>query len=451
MISAESERVLTVSQLTRSIKKILESEYRFVRLTGEISNLRTPFSGHSYFTLKDDSSQIRGVLFKQQKRFVELALQDGQEVVCFGRITVYEPRGEYQFVIDSIELFGTGKLRIHFDQLKKKLFDRGYFAPEIKKALPTYPKKIVVVSSPTGAAIQDFLKISRNRRSTVHIQILPVRVQGKEAAGEIAQAIQTANSTLLSDVDIIVLCRGGGSLEDLWAFNEEQVAEAIHSSKIPVVTGIGHEIDFTIADFCADYRCPTPTGVAEQIIPDSNSLLDHITTLQKSLDNRIRGKLTFFTHRLHHSLRLLGDMKNIFSSAEYRLQLSTTYFLQAMKKNIGEKENTLQTSIRKLQAQAPKSRIALQEKNIQMLKATLQNQIERILDRKQAEIAQQAALLNSVSPLATLGRGYSIVRKFNEGQETYSVISQAEDTKVGEELNILLSKGELDCVVKKIN
>ncbi len=178
-----------------------------------------PYSGHSYFTLKDGSAQIRAILFKQQKRFVDLTLQDGQDVVCFGRITVYEPRGEYQIIVDSVELFGTGRLQKEFEQLKIQLDEKGYFAAEGKKALPPYPAKIIVISSPTGAAIQDFLKIVKIRKSPIQIQILPVRVQGKEAAGEIAEAIKMANT--LKDVDIIVLCRGGGSLEDLWAFNEE--------------------------------------------------------------------------------------------------------------------------------------------------------------------------------------------------------------------------------------
>jgi exodeoxyribonuclease VII large subunit len=443
----ETEPILTVSQLTRSIKTILENEYRFVRISGEISNLKTPFSGHSYFTLKDGSSQIRGVLFKQQKRFVELTLKDGQEVVCFGRVTVYEPRGEYQLVIDNVDLFGTGRLQAEFERLKRKLSDRGYFSASIKKPLPAYPGRIVIISSPTGAAIQDFLKITRNRQSPLHIQILPVRVQGTEAAGEIAGAIQTANS--IKDVDIIVLCRGGGSLEDLWAFNEEKVADAIHLSEIPVVTGIGHEIDFTIADFCADYRCPTPTGVAEKIVPDSHTLLHHIRILQNSQRNRVQRKITFLDRQLQNSLRVLGNMKNIFENAEYRLQLSKSYLSQAITNNIRGREKQLETHIRRLQSQAPTTRIDLQEKHVQMLTGQLRNHIKRVLERKHAAFVKQAALLNSVSPLATLERGYSVVRKFDAEQKSYRVISRTGDTMIGDDLNIMLHEGQLDCVVKK--
>lgn len=441
-----AEPILTVTELTRAIKNILENDYRFVRITGEVSNLRTPFSGHSYFTLKDESSQIRGVLFKQQKRFVDLTLKDGQEVICFGRLTVYEPRGEYQLILDTVELFGAGKLRTEFEQLKLKLSNKGYFDADIKKPLPPYPNKIVVISSPTGAAIQDFLKIARNRMSAVHIQILPVRVQGQGAAEEIAIAIQKANN--IGDVDIIVLCRGGGSIEDLWAFNEERVADAIHRSAVPVVTGIGHEVDFTIADFCSDHRCPTPTGVAETIIPDTRALLDHIAVLHNSLKLRIERKLSFMDRQVHHCLQRLGNLKNIFNNAEFRLQLSKSYLLQALSKKISGKDSRLEISRRNLQSLAPNTRVQLQEKHIQMLSNQLLNNIRRILERKQAHLAKNAALLNSVSPLATLGRGYSVVRKYNKEDSSYRVITKSGDTLVGDELNILLHEGQLDCVVK---
>lgn len=447
MNTLEREAILTVSQLTRSIKNILESEYRFVRISGEISNFKMPYSGHCYFTLKDDSAQIRAVLFKQQKRFVNVALKDGQDVVCFGRITVYEPRGEYQIIVDSVELFGTGILQKAFEQLKLRLAEKGYFAQEAKKTLPAYPSKIVVISSPTGAAIQDFLKIVRIRNSPIQIQILPVRVQGKEAAGEIAGAIRKANT--LDQVDIIVLCRGGGSLEDLWAFNEEVVAEAIYRSAVPIVTGIGHEIDFTIADFCADFRCPTPTGAAEKLVPDADTLRQHLAALQNRLFNWMQRKMSFLEQRLRHSIRMLGNMKNIFKDSELRLQLSKSYFFQGMAKNLSEREKRLDSCIRRLQAQAPSSRIALQERHLHFLTTQLRHHIQRILERKQMVLAEQATLLNSVSPLATLGRGYSIVRKYNKDDKSYQVVTRSADTTVGDELNILLHEGQLDCIVKE--
>jgi len=440
--------ILSVSQLTRSIKNILESEYRFVRISGEISNLRTPFSGHSYFTLKDSSAQIRAVLFKQQRRFVDINLQDGQQVVLFGRITVYEPRGEYQIIADSVELFGTGVLQQKFEQLKLRLAEKGYFAQENKKPIPPYPARIVVISSPTGAALHDFLKIVKIRSSPIHIQILPVRVQGQEAAAEIAGALKIANA--LKEVDIIVLCRGGGSLEDLWAFNEERVAEAIHHSTLPIVTGIGHEIDFTIADFCADFRCPTPTGAAEKLVPDAHLLRRQLITLKSSLGSRLEQKLMSLEQRLQQSIRLLGDMKEIFRASALRLQLAKSYFFQAANKNLTARESTLHSCIRRLQRQAPFSRIELQEKHLQFLTWQLHGSIKRLLEKKQMVLARQAGLLHSVSPLATLGRGYSIVRKFNAAEQSYRIIRRSSEVGVGEEINILLSQGQLECIVEKV-
>lgn len=447
MNNIEKETLLTVSQLTRSIKTILEGNYRFVKLTGEISNLKTPYSGHSYFTLKDDSAQIRAVLFKQQKRFVELVLQDGQQVICFGRVTVYEPRGEYQVILDSVELSGTGQLQIEFERLKRKLSEMGYFNADKKKSVPPYPRKIVVITSPTGAAVQDFLKIVEKRQFPVHIQILPVRVQGNEAAIEIAEAIETANS--LPDIDIIVLCRGGGSLEDMWAFNEEVVASAIYRSEVVVVTGIGHEVDFTIADLCCDYRFPTPTAVAESIIPDTAGITRRIDFHVHTLTSLIERKIEGLSRQLRQNIRLLGNLEDVFSSAGYRLQLSKSYMFQAMEKNITARERRLQLCTGRLQAQAPTTRVALQEKHIQILKNALCSQLERIIQRKQELLARQAAWLNGVSPLATLGRGYSIVRKFDPTEGGYQVITDSATTKKGEELNILLHKGEIDCVVRK--
>ncbi len=447
MNTLNKEAILTVSQFTAALKDILETQYRFVRICGEISNLKIPFSGHCYFTLKDAGAQIRAVLFKQQKRFVDLTLQDGQQVVVFGRISVYEPRGEYQIMVDSIELYGIGKLLREFEQLKRKLADKGYFAAEFKKPLPPYPGKIIVISSPTGAAIQDFLKIVGNRKSPVHIQILPVKVQGKTAAAEIAKAIDLAQ--WIAGADIIVLCRGGGSIEDLWAFNEEIVAEAIHRSKLPVVTGIGHEVDFTIADFCADFRCPTPTGAAEKLVPDAVMLRQHIRSLRASLQLRIERKLRFIEQQLEHHKKMLGDMRNVFNGFEFRLHLGKSHLLQAMIGYLQEREQKYQLLNRALQKEIPSTRIEAQGQRIHMLVMQLKNHMQRTLEKKQAALAEQASLLHGVSPLATLARGYAIVRKKLPEDSGWRVVSRARDAQVGEELHVLLHEGQLECVVTR--
>ncbi len=437
--------ILTVSELTQSIRKILESEFRFVRLVGEVSNLKTPFSGHSYFTLKDSGAQIRAVFFKQQQRFSSITLRDGQQVIVFGRVSVYEPRGEYQFIVDSAELYGIGSLQLKFEALKKKLAEKGYFAAELKKPLPAFPSKIAVISSPTGAAIRDFLKIVKIRKSPVHIQILPVKVQGKDAAQEIVRAIGAAHT--LPDIDVIVLCRGGGSIEDLWAFNEEVVAEAIHQAKIPVITGIGHEIDFTIADFCADCRCPTPTGAAEKLIPDCERVTRHLVALRSSLLLSFQRKIKGAEQQVHHHTKLLGEMRNILKRQEFRLQLCHSYLARAILESFAAREQHMNSLVNRLQLQKPSARIELHDKHLHMLVAQLHHHMARIIERKQATLSEQATLLNSVSPLATLARGYAIVRKKPPGEEEYQVVTKAADADIGEEVNILFQEGQLWCVV----
>ena len=445
MNTSKNQVVLTVTQLTRAIKNNLENEYRFVRISGEISNLKTPYSGHSYFTLKDSNAQIRGVLFKQQKRFVSLEMRDGQDVVCFGRVTVYEPRGDYQLIIDSIEQFGQGKLQKEFEALKEKLAKKGYFESESKKTLPEFAKKIIVISSATGAALQDFLKIVKLRKSPLHIQIIPALMQGKEAPGQICKAIKLAST--LPDADAIVLCRGGGSLEDLWAFNDEDVANAIYQCQIPIITGIGHEIDFTIADFCADFRAPTPTAAAERLTQDSSELLNYISTLEKRIKRSLKQVVSTKDLRLGHSIKLLCNFDNKLKDGSHRLTLSKSYLVQAMSDYVARLDTRLQMTTAKLETQAPIAKINLQEKNLLHLKKELIYTIQTSISRHEAKLGSQAALLNSVSPLATLARGYSVVRKPNDSGIPTTVITDSSMVNEGDALNILLHKGAVDCVV----
>jgi len=445
MNTSKDQAILTVSQLTKAIKNNLENAYRFVRISGEISNLKTPYSGHSYFTLKDSNAQIRGVLFKQQKRFVSLNLRDGADVVCFGRVTVYEPRGDYQLIVDSIEQFGKGKLQREFEALKEKLAVKGYFDNDIKKALPEFAKNIIVISSATGAALQDFLKIVKLRKSPLQIKILPALMQGKDAPGQICKAIKIADT--VPDVDVIVLCRGGGSIEDLWAFNDEEVADAIYQCKTPIITGIGHEIDFTIADFCADFRAPTPTAAAEKITRDSGELLNFISTLEKRIKRSLEQRISSIKLRLVHSIKLLSNFDNKLNDGEHRLTLSKSYLVQAMSEYVTRFDTRLQMITAKLEIQAPLAKITLQEKNLLHLKKELTYTIQASISRHEAKLGSQAALLNSVSPLATLARGYSVVRKQNDSGNPTEVITDSSRVNEGDALNVLLHKGAVDCVV----
>ncbi len=442
--------ILTVTQLTRSIKTLLEGEYRFIRISGEVSNLKTPFSGHSYFSLKDSHSQIRAVLFKNQKRYLSHTLSDGQQVICFGRISVYEPRGEYQIIVDTVEQYGKGNLQIEFEKLKRKLSDEGIFSEAYKKQIPPYPAKIVIISSPTGAALRDFLKIAATMESHVHIQILPVRVQGREAGSEIVKAIQLANR--MNNVDILVLCRGGGSIEDLWAFNEESVARAIFDSIIPVVTGIGHEIDFTIADFCADFRCPTPTGVATQILPDVSAISAHLELLKKRITLHLQHKINYLENIVRNNIRILSDLDRIFENLELRLNLGKTYLFQAIGNGLSGKEMRFHDQVQKLESNAPLAKLELQEQQLKLLFTQLVNRIQTRLKDKESNLGNVAIALNSVSPLATLARGYSIVTRLTSTSsgKPGKVVTRTADTVQGDNLGILLHRGSLECTVTKV-
>ena len=443
----QTESVLTVTQLTKSIKTLLEGQFRFVRISGEISNLKTPFSGHSYFSLKDSHSQVRAVLFKNQQRYLNLTPADGQQVICFGRISVYEPRGDYQLIVDTVEQYGTGNLQIEFEKLKRKLAQQGLFSSEYKKQIPPYPEKIIVISSPTGAALRDFLKIAATMGTRLHIQILPVRVQGKEAAPEIAGAIRCANT--LNGVDIIVLCRGGGSIEDLWAFNDEQVARAIFDSEIPIVTGIGHEIDFTIADFCADLRSPTPTGAATQIIPDVTVLKAHLDALQNRIGFSLRNKIDNLERAVRNNIRLLRDLDRIFENLELRLNLGKTFLFQAFANNLTSREKQLGRQTQKLQYNAPLAKLVLQDQELRLLVSQLVNRMQTKLTTGESDLANLAAILNSVSPLATLARGYSIVTRLPVGKNR-EVVTKSAGIAGGDELGILLHEGSLECTVTRV-
>jgi len=442
--------ILTVTQLTRSIKTLLEGEYRFIRISGEVSNLKTPFSGHSYFSLKDSHSQIRAVLFKNQKRYLSHTLSDGQQVICFGRISVYEPRGEYQIIVDTVEQYGKGNLQIEFEKLKRKLSDEGIFSEAYKKQIPPYPAKIVIISSPTGAALRDFLKIAATMESHVHIQILPVRVQGREAGSEIVKAIQLANR--MNNVDILVLCRGGGSIEDLWAFNEESVARAIFDSIIPVVTGIGHEIDFTIADFCADFRCPTPTGVATQILPDVSAISAHLELLKKRITLHLQHNINYLENIVRNNIRILSDLDRIFENLELRLNLGKTYLFQAIGNGLSGKEMRFHDQVQKLESNAPLAKLELQEQQLKLLFTQLVNRIQTRLKDKESNLGNVAIALNSVSPLATLARGYSIVTRLTSTSsgKPGKVVTRTADTVQGDNLGILLHRGSLECTVTKV-
>lgn len=446
MIMDQLPSVLTVSQLTAEIRQILEAKYRFVSVSGEISNLKVPFSGHSYFTLKDEGAQLRAVLFKGQQRYLSEPLRDGQHIVCRGRISVYEPRGDYQLIVDTVDQYGIGVLQMKFAALKKKLADEGLFDRAHKLPIPPFPRHVVVVSSATGAAIKDFLKICSLRKSPAHIQLYPVPVQGEQAPAAIARAIAVINRRV--NCDLIVLCRGGGSIEDLWAFNEEEVARAIHDSTIPIVTGIGHETDTTIADLCADLRCPTPTGAAERVMPDSTLLLQEIHALTRRLRRGLQLRVDLAVHSLNRHrqhLRAFGDRVEKLS---LRLDPQIEDLHRAGRFFLARRQEKVANLLLRLEHQAPLTQITLKSQVVSHLERNLRHSMSARLSHNEERLGRAMALLQGVSPLSTLARGYSIVHAIDSRGNTRFTVTDACQVDIGDRVRVRLSRGGLLCVVQ---
>lgn len=392
------QRIYSVTELTKEIKGELEEQFASIWVEGEISNLVTPRSGHTYFTLKDQSSQIRAVIFKYVGSRLKFQLENGLQVLLRGSVSVYVPRGEYQLIVNYAEPRGAGALQLAFEQLKKRLAGEGLFEKEYKKPIPLLPKKIGVVTSATGAAIRDILNVVNRRFANVHILIAPVRVQGTEAPAEIARAIDTFNQ--LSDIDVLIVGRGGGSLEDLWAFNEEIVARSIFASKIPVISAVGHEIDFTISDFVADLRAPTPSAAAELVVQNKENLINTVNVLTTRLKNAIANMLS-------------------------RL-----------------KETTQQYIIR---LQDPRRRIGELQQRVDDLHHRLTTSFQHTIDKKRYQFETVFGKLDSLSPLTLLSRGYAICRNAT----TLRAIKTTADVNIGEDVLVRLSEGELCCEVKE--
>lgn len=420
-ISAETGRqILTVSEITRDIKTLLETGFEAVWVKGEVSSFKVPGSGHFYFSLKDESALLACVMFRFKNQYLKFDLKEGLEVICGGRITLYEPRGNYQLLIDVIEPVGLGALQLQFEQLKEKLKQEGLFDPLRKKPIPYLPQKIALITSPTGAAIRDMLQIINRRFSNVEILLVPVAVQGEKAAPEIVGAIKKVNA--LSEHDVIILGRGGGSLEDLWAFNEEIVARAIFSSKIPIVSAVGHEIDFTIADFVADLRASTPSAAAELVVKNKSDLKNHLLNHLQRIRQAYLKQIHFQRNALSEiSGRLIDPRRRL---ADWRLRLSDLE---------GRLHYTLLQNI--------KNARALFEKLFPSLKL----QMKHLLERREERLQRLQSLLHSLNPLAILERGYSITTKLLE----QTIVRSFRDVKVGDQIKIQLFEGNLICDVKK--
>lgn len=441
------EDILTVSQLNNNIKLILEESFEGLLVEGEVSNLRRPQSGHIYFTLKDDKSQIKAVFFRVFGGYAKRSpfeLEEGLKILCRARVNVYLPRGEYQLVVESVEPLGIGALQKAFEQLKAKLSSEGLFDEAHKKPLPFIPAKIGIVTSPTGAVIRDILHITKRRYPATHILIAPARVQGDGAAAELIQALRHLH--VYGNVDVIIIARGGGSLEDMAPFNDEALAREIYRSSIPIVSAVGHETDFTICDFVADLRAPTPSAAAELIVPQRLDLLSKIRSLQQRMIagfdrhlNDATDQLASLQERLKDPRRFVINLKINLDDLKERLFNAVNFKKQHLR-------NTFDRLVLRFEHQSPAFKVMEGNVSLKNMQKDLIGGFSRRITAFKERLQKDTAVLESLSPLNVLQRGYSITRRIADG----SVIRQTDDLKWGDNVNVRLAKGHFNAKIEEI-
>jgi exodeoxyribonuclease VII large subunit len=441
----EQFHIYTVSSLTREIRDRLETHFSLVWVSGEISNLRQPLSGHYYFTLKDAGAQLRAVLFKGDHQHLRFKPQEGSQFLCRGRLTVYEPRGEYQLVLDYLEPLGLGALAQAFEALKTRLQAEGLFAPELRKPLPFLPRRIALVTSPTGAAVRDFLRLLKQRYPNLEVLLFPVKVQGIEAAGEIARALEDLPD--YPGIEVIVLARGGGSLEDLWPFNEEQVARAIHRCPIPVVSAVGHEVDFTIADFVADVRAATPSAAVELVVPDKTELHRRLDRLGSSLLRTFKQRQGVARRHLDLMARRLPDMGRRLVDLRLRLDDRAEVLGRRIRRQLTVQGQHLRLAASRLILLNPRRALVAWRPRLEQAAYRLGQSFRRGLESRRRHLDYCRSHLDKLNPLAILQRGYAVATLLP--QET--VIRDAGQVPVGAGVRVRLARGRLDCEVQEVS
>ena len=444
-MNQELPHIYTVSALTREIRDRLETYFSLVWVSGEVSNLRQPLSGHYYFTLKDAGAQMRAVLFKGNHQHMRFRPQEGSQFLCRGRLTVYEPRGEYQLIVDYLEPLGQGALAQAFEVLKNRLAAEGLFAPELKKPLPFLPRKIALVTSPTGAAVRDFLRLLKQRCPNVEVLIYPVKVQGAEAAREISQALDDLGA--YPELDVIVLARGGGSLEDLWPFNEESVARAIHRCPIPVVSAVGHEIDFTIADFVADHRAPTPSAAVELVVPDRTELGRRLDRLGVTLARTLTRRQDLARQHLGLMARRLPDMRRNLTDQRLKVDERAEVLMRRARRAVLHREQQVRLATSRLFLLSPRRALATPRQRVEQAAARLGQCYSQRQATQRRHLEYCETHLAQLNPLAILQRGYAVATLLPE--ET--VIRDAAMVPPGAGVRVQVAKGRLDCEVREVS
>jgi exodeoxyribonuclease VII large subunit len=435
LFARRDKRVYKVHELTRELKGLLEGRFPLLQVEGEISNFRrNSASGHCYFTLKDEGASLKCALFRNQARLLPFQPGDGQHVVAKGRLSVYEAGGEYNLVCDALEPMGAGALALRFEELKKRLAAEGLFDPALKRPLPFIPRCIGVVTSPTGAAVQDFLRVLHKRWPGMPVLIAPARVQGEGSAAEIARALQRLSA--VADVDVIVVTRGGGSLEDLWAFNEEVVARAIRRSPVPVVSAVGHEVDFTIADFAADVRAPTPTGAAELIVREKSELAAQLSVARGRLVRAMDRQLEQRRSRMAHVRKALVDPRRVIGERRLVLDRLVSRAERALRERLRSGRQHVVQATQALERHHPRARLHRWRQELALLEQRVGRVPQGLLARERRQLEGLIGRLDAMSPLKVLGRGYSLA--FGP---TGALLHRADAVKPGDEIRVRLAAG----------
>lgn len=440
---SHTDEIYTVSRLNREARLLLEGNFLSLWVEGEISNFVAPQSGHWYFSLKDATAQIRCAMFKPQNSRLTFRPKDGMHIFAKARVSLYEGRGDYQLLVEFLEDAGIGKLQKEFEALKKRLLEAGLFEASKKKALPVMPMCIGIVTSATGAAVRDILHVLKRRFPCAPVIIYPTLVQGELAAANIADAIVRANQR--KECDVLIVARGGGSLEDLWSFNEEIVAHAIYRSEIPIISGVGHEIDFTIADFVADVRAPTPSAAAELITPDSTELLQAIAHRSKQLVRLLQQKILQFQQHLDWMTKQLQQQhpKHRLNEQVQQLDLMELTLHRLQLKVIHDIQTRLQTYQTKLNTVTPTHHINASKQNLNLLMQRLKNRMMSVLQAHQQMVSNAGVKLDTLSPLATLQRGFAIALV----EKNHQVLTSIKQVNTGDRISVRVADGKIMCDV----
>ena len=444
---AQEKSILTVSQLTRKIRNLIEYRVGAVWVEGEISNLRKQASGHQYFTLKDKGSQLSCVLFRGNAAKLSVDLEDGQEIQLFGDVTVYEPRGNYQLIVRQAQLKGLGALQAKFEALKNKLNEEGLFDPKIKLPIPTFPNTICIITSPTGAAIKDILSVLKRRAPWVSVILYPVLVQGDSAAKEIAEAIQNIENWSQEGkikIDTVLLTRGGGSLEDLWPFNEEKTARAINSLSLPVVSAVGHEIDYTISDFTADMRAPTPSAAAELLVPDAQEIRSQLQSINRSLSYRVSDTLDRWKERLDYlgTNTLINEPKRKLADLDQSIDLKMDSLKSALMDSIRGKKDSISDLGNRVSICHPAKQLETVLGQFKILDNRLRNAAQSLINRSNERSEKAAVAIKALGPESVLDRGFSLTHG-KDGK----LITSTKNVNSGDKLETRVSDGTINTTV----